>query len=442
MPDDTKIFDVSKPGRTAAAPTSRPIIPDQNSTGIDNMVKDYSQPNPTPNQTSTTPIHVSMADEEPTQVMTQPANPEMPSIDAEQGQDTVGRNENGQVFHPPAGATIPPHELDEQPKPPAEKSGGSNFTPLSSLIPSSNNKDDTGEYGSHHVDRLPQSHSGDPGYHEVPPLSAAPGAGPKHRVAKFFGWLFVLALLAAVGGFLAIDAGLVKSDIKLPFHIFNKQKMSKAPATTTVVKTSKLASPPPVQSSVPAGFTKYAVTDTNVSFAYPSAWGSPTIAKDPGFSKRGGTNKSDGTYAYKLNFASNKDIEVALTSSKYLPATRGALYYDFLDWCSGTNDNKFYKKSLHFTTEKGVDTPGTVVCDQGPLTDATKMDDATIMQPNTKDANSVALGDIYTKNLTSNKDIPVLRVKDATMKNGEDIKKLLTSIKTNGANTTSNPISQ
>jgi hypothetical protein len=50
MPDDTKIFDVSKPGRTAAAPTSRPIIPDQNSTGIDNMVKDYSQPNPTPNQ--------------------------------------------------------------------------------------------------------------------------------------------------------------------------------------------------------------------------------------------------------------------------------------------------------------------------------------------------------------------------------------------------------
>jgi hypothetical protein len=438
MPDDTKIFDVSKPGRTAAAPTSRPIIPDQNSTGIDNMVKDYSQPNPSLNQSSTTPIHVAMADEEPTQILTQPANPEVPSIDAEEGQASVGQNENSQVFHPPIGATIPPHELDEQPKAHAEKSAGSNFTPLSSLIPSGNNKEDTGEYGSHHVDSLPKSHSGDTGYHEVPPLSAAPGAGPKRRLVKFFGWLLVLAILAAVGGYLAIDAGLVKSDVKLPFHIFNKQKTSDAPATTTVVKTSKPSTPPPVQSTVPSGFTKYSVTDTNINFAYPAAWGTATVAKDPGFSKRGGTNKTDGTYAYKVNFAANKDIEVALTTSKYLPASRGALYYDFLDWCSGTNDNKFYKKSLHFTTESGVDTPGTIACDQGPLTDATKMDDTTILQQKTKDSAGAVLGDLYTKNLTANKDIPVLRIKDSTMKNGDDIKKLLATIKVNGTNTSSN----
>jgi hypothetical protein len=442
MPDDTKIFDVSKPGRTAAQPTSRPIIVDQNSTGIDNMVKDYSQPNPAPNQQSATPIHVSMADEAPTQIMTQPANPEMSTIDAEQGQEVTGQNENSQVFHPPTGATIPPHELDEQPKAPAEKSGGSNFTPLSSLIPNANSKEDSGEYGSHHVDKLPESHPGNPGYHEVPPLSAAPGAGPKRRLAKFFGWLIVLAVLAVVGGFLAVDAGLVKSDVKLPFHIFNKQKTSKTAASTTVVKTSKPSTPPPVQSTVPTGFTKYAVSETSISFAYPTVWGAATVAKDPGFSKRGGTNKTDGTYAYKINFAANKDIEVALTSSKYLPASRGALYYDFLDWCSGTNDNKFYKNSLHFTSQSGVDTPGTIACDQGPLTDATKIDDTTIMQQKTKDSSGAILGDLYTKNLTANKEIPVLRVKDSTMKNSEDIKKVLATIKTNDSKATSNQIIQ
>src|SRR4051812_2703942 len=141
MPDDTKIFDVSKPGRTAAGPTSRPIIPDQNSTGIDNMVKDYSQPAAA---TSTTPIHVSMADEEPANVMAQPNQQDMPSLDEEPQQN------HGEVFHPPAGATIPPHELDEPHEQPAESSGGGNFTPLSKLIPNSNGKDDTGEYGAHH----------------------------------------------------------------------------------------------------------------------------------------------------------------------------------------------------------------------------------------------------------------------------------------------------
>jgi hypothetical protein len=433
MPDDTKIFDVSKPGRTAAGPTSRPIIPDQNSTGVDNMVKDYSQPAAA---TSTTPIHVSMADEEPANVMAQPNQPDMPSIDEEPQQN------HGEVFHPPAGATIPPHELDEPHEQPAEGSGGGNFTPLSKLIPNSNGKDDTGEYGAHHVDKLPENHPRDPGYHEVSPLSAAPGAGPKRRWTKVLGWLFVLAILAAVGGYLAIDAGLVESNVKLPFHIFNKQKTSKAPAATVVTKTSKPTSPPPVQSTLPSGFTKYTVTDANLNFAYPTAWGTPTVTKEPGFSKRGGTNKSDGTYAQVINFATNKDVQLAITTSKYLPAARGALYYDFLAWCSGTNDNKFYKQSLHFTTESGVDTPGTVACDQGPLADVTKLDDTTLVQLKTKDGGSAVLGDLYTKNLTANKDIPVLRIKDSTMKNGEDIKKLLATIKTNDTSTTSNPIKQ
>jgi hypothetical protein len=118
-----------------------------------------------------------------------------------------------------------------------------------------------------------------------------------------------------------------------------------------------------------------------------------------------------------------------LTSSKYLPASDSKLYYQFLQWCVGTNDNKFYKQTLHATTENKVDIAGTVTCDQGPLTDATKLDDSTIVQLKTKDNAGAVLGDLYTKNLTS-KDLTVLRIKDTQSKNSEDIKKLLSSVKT------------
>jgi hypothetical protein len=420
MPDDTKVFDVTKPGRTAPAPTSRPIIVGQNTTGVDTMVKETPQPEPVNEGTPSTAIHVSMADEESENVMAQTTHPEMP-------------HEEHQEFAP-VGATIPPHELDEAPQQPGENTAGSNFTPLTSLIPNPGSKEDTGEYGAHHVDKLPESHEGDPGWQETPPLPISRGAGPKRRLPKFLMWLLILALLVVIGGFLAIDAGLVKSDIDLPFHIFNKQKTSKATSAPTP-KTTQPVSPAPVQSSVPEGFTKYSVEGTGVSFAYPTAWGAPTTTKDPGFSKRGGTNKTDGTYAHIVDFATNKDIQIALTSSKYLPAARGALYYDFLQWCTGTNDAKLYKQTLHFTTENKVDTPSTLTCDQGPLSDAAKLDDTTIFQHQTKDAAGIVLGDLYTRNLTSNKDLPVLRVKDKAMKSADDIKKLLANAKTDSSAT-------
>jgi hypothetical protein len=75
-----------------------------------------------------------------------------------------------------------------------------------------------------------------------------------------------------------------------------------------------------------------------------------------------------------------------------------------------------------------VDTPGTIACDQGPLTDATKIDNVSIVQLNTKDAAGKPLGDLYTENLTSN-DLSVLHIKDAAMKSSTDIKQLLTTVK-------------
>jgi hypothetical protein len=432
MPDDTKIFDVAKPGRSAPSPTSRPIIPGHDTPGVDTMLSgNVSQPQ-SPTSPSTTPIHVAMADEEPVNVISQPGQPgHQPD-----GNRTNLNNVNfepQESSRPPAGAPAPLHELDEQPQQPDESSGGGNFTPLSTLIPNSDSKSDTGEYGSHHIDKLPENHNGDPGWREAPPLPASKGAGPKSRWPKILAWLLMLLLITAAGMYLAIDDGLIKSNIKLPFHIFNKQKTSAPTVTkTTVVKTSPPQSPPPAESVVPAGFTAYTVAGSGANFAYPTTWGAPAVTKAPGFSKRGGTNKSDGTYAYIIDFATNKDVQLALTSSKYLPAADSKLYYQSLQWCLGTNDGKYYKQTLHFTTDSSkVDTPGTVSCDQGPLTDATKIDSASIVQlkTNAADTPTVQLpADLYTKNLDS-KDIPVLHVRDKGMKSGDGIKKLLTTIK-------------
>jgi hypothetical protein len=50
-----------------------------------------------------------------------------------------------------------------------------------------------------------------------PPVTSA------GRVKHFVLWLFVILFLAAFAGYLAIDAGFVKTSVSLPFHIFNRQ---------------------------------------------------------------------------------------------------------------------------------------------------------------------------------------------------------------------------
>jgi hypothetical protein len=223
----------------------------------------------------------------------------------------------------------------------------------------------------------------------------------------------------------------LKSSIKLPFHILNKQKYPGTAATSTPpAKTTAPVSQPPAQSATPTGFKAFTFSDSGISLSYPATWGSPVTEPSliDGYTKRGGSNKPDATYAFVIDFTTNKDVEVTLTSSKVLPAANNTAYYTFIQWCTGTNDGKFYKQTLHFTSAAGVDTPSTITCDQGPLTDASKLDDTTIVQLKTKSTAGTVIGDLYTKNLTK-EGYPVLRVKDATMKNGEDIKKLLATIK-------------
>lgn len=241
---------------------------------------------------------------------------------------------------------------------------------------------------------------------------------PSHRKpgGKFWlGLLVLLVALAAVYG--AIDKGLILSNVNLPLHIFKQAE----PAATSAPVT-------PSGPVIPSGFAPTKLVEANLSFAYPAAWGAPVASTDQGFSNRSTSAKADVNYAFLLNFPDNKDIQIAITSGKYLPPARATQYYDFLGWCLGSVDAKYYVGVLRFATANGVDTPTTTTCDQGPLNNVAKLNNDTIVQTNIKNADGGLLGDIYTKNL-SDKSYVVARVKDATMKNSDLVKTMLNSFK-------------
>jgi hypothetical protein len=58
---------------------------------------------------------------------------------------------------------------------------------------------------------------------------------------------------------------------------------------------------------------------------------------------------------------------------------------------------------------------------------ATKINDTTMVQTKAVDSENKVIGDIYTKNLKDT-DLPVFRVKDATLTNTDSIKKLLATV--------------
>lgn len=367
MPEENRVFDVSRPGRSDPGATSKPVIVGHHPSMNDPMVKGEA-----------TKIQVLEDKPEP-----DPIPPMDPNL------ETVMPPTDEAATDAPAGIITPPEAIVAPiPEPATDE--------------------------PHHS---PQHHGDYQGPSHVEPLQV----GPARRRRRWPVWVIII-LVILIAAYLVIDSGLVKTNINLPVHFFKQKSATPAVQTPPPVSKPSAATAP----SVPAGFTKYKLADTPIIFNAPSSWGAPTSTPEPGYSTRGGTNKSDGTYAYIVDFAANKDVQIVVTSSKYLPATPSSRYYDYLQWCVGTNDDKIYKTILHFTTANKVDTPTTTTCDQGPLADAVKLDSTTIVQAKTKDANGQVIGDLYTKNL-DDKDLPVLRVKDAAMTNADDIKTLLSS---------------
>jgi len=388
MPDENRVFDVTRPRNVSPSATSKPVIVGHQPRVADPMVREEDKPSPTKisiNDAATEEPAV-----EPTATLTT-----APAIIEPTG-DSKNAAELSQPSRPmPQYDPVVPVSLPEE--------------SVAASLPNA-------------PEPMPQSH--DHGAH-IEGLHLSPPRR-KSRAPRYLA-LVVVLLIAA---YLALDSGLISTGINLPFHVF-KQKTQPAASTTAPQASNQNQNVQPAP-SIPAGFKEYQLAGTNLTFAAPLAWGDPTSMTDPGYSKRGDDNQSDGTYAYLVNFATNKDVQIAVTSGKYLPPKRTPLYYDYLKWCVGTNDGNIYKSVLHFTVKDKVDTPTTVTCDEGPLTDAQKIDDSTIVQLKTTDSQKKVVGDIYTKDL-NDPTLVVFRVKDTAMTSGNDIKQLLATVHINSA---------
>jgi len=423
MPDENRVFDVARPGRTAPEPTSKPVIVGHHPTLSDPMVKEEGQQ--VDFGTEATPTKISIQDEAPAEHHSE-LRIEPSTTDGEPKPEASDWSPPAPTPQPeepaPPGLEVPAPEppRPENPMPEAEPTDGPEPAENSPAEPTA---DEPAEGHSENAlsDIAPGDTAPEP---ELGPMDHVEALHFEPRHSKGRGkWVALIILILLAGGYLAIDAGIIASGVKLPYHFFTQktETPTAAPPATTQNNTAPAA-------ALPAGFTKYNLSETDITFAALTAWGQPTSTKEDGFSARSSTSKTDGVYAFLVSFAANKDVQLVVTSSKYLPAARATTYYDYLQWCTGTNDGKIYKSLLHFTTANGVETPSTITCDQGPLTDATKLDTTSIVQLKTKDASGAVIGDLYTKNLT-NTTLPVFRVKDAAMTNGDAIKQLLATVK-------------
>ena len=415
------VFDVNKPHTYGASPSARPVITRHQPTMPDPMVKAREI---APSSGSKITVNVNGDSDK-----SQPALKTTGKLDA----DSLA----GVVFSEPSSSTKEIRQPNRQTDSPAILEGepqmsppfkpGSDQDSAAQRAPYMPVSDLTGintaasPKSIHEISDSQVTTSPKPavfGSHSSPPKNHK---GSNHRGSglKIF-LIFAAVAVALTGVYAAIDRGLILSSIDLPFHIFKK----KQPAET-------VTQPLTNQVTIHAGFTATKLLEANLTFAYPTAWGTPTAAADKGFAQRKADAQPDQNYAFVVDFADNKDVQLAVTSAKYLSAVRPAntaLYYDFLQWCTGTADGKYYYGVLKYTTANSVDTPGTVACDQGPANNVVKLSDDTIIQTNIKNTEGGVLGDIYTKNLTD-KTYVVARVKDSTMKNGDQIKQLLETIK-------------
>jgi len=417
MPDETRVFDVTRPSHVNPPATSKPVIVGHQPQASDPMVKDgdihFGTEKPEP---QTTKIQIMDDSLGSGSEHSQPAEP----ADNSHPEPVAFPAGHHQTVEPPAAHT----EDDTSPAifsepEPEGQAAGPPATPPEPMPAATPQADLPPESTAPAMPQEQATEPVQPGHIESLHFSQPPSGG---GTMKF---ILPLILLLLAGAYLAIDAGLIGGGINLPFHIFKQESKDTNPAPAVQAPAPKQQ---PVTSTAPAGFKIYQLADTVVAFAAPTAWGDPTSTNEQGYSERGGTNKPDGVHAYLVSFAKNKDIQLAVTSSKFLPPARAAQYYDYLQWCTGTNDGKFYQSTLHFATENKVDSPSTITCDQGPLLDTEKIDSKTIVQSKAKTGTNI-LGDVYTKNL-DDRELVVFRVLDKAMTNGDDIKNLLGTVKT------------
>ena len=399
MPEENRVFDVARPGRGQPQATSKPVIVGHHPVINDPMVNDEPRPSPVkiaidggdPLE-SQTPIEDRSNLTPPGSKLSGMEHHEIPVYDPPAAAGSAKTHTTSHESSAPAVYDSP----SARPATPSPSTGSATATPQS--------------FQTESLEPPPPGH--------VEALRPSPYKRRRSPVK----WLLVILLLAAIAVYVLLGTGVIKSGLSLPPF----KKKANTTATTPPVNNTQT---PAAQTSVPSGFTQYKLSGTTLTFAAPTSWGTPQSSADPGYSKRGNNAQSDGTHAYIVDFPDNKDVQIAVTSNKYLPAARSTQYYDYLQWCTGTADNKIYFATLEFTTAADkTDTPSTVVCNQGPLSDAQKLDTDTIVELAVKNTSGQVIGDLYTKNL-SDPGLPVIRVKDAKSANAAQIKQLLNTVK-------------
>lgn len=405
--DGPTVFDINKPNTYGATPSARPVITGHQPTMPDPMVTVNED-----TSTSGSKIKVKVGDDK--------LNPDelASSLFPQVKESAATASDRSPKKHAMAGEPLqsPPFKPDSDGKSAAQTATYMPVSDLTGISQSTNPPPKTvaDQISDEQITTEPKPSVF--GSSNNTPIDDGPPPKPKKSRAR--AWLWLLLLLALLGGaYAAIDKGLILDSLNLPYHIFPQDKA----ATTDSAPAAGSAT----QATIPAGFSGTKLVEAGLAFSYPTTWGAPSATTDLGFSKRSASAKPDANYAFVVNFPDNKDVQLAITSGKFLPPARATLYYDYLGWCVGTVDAKYYAGVLRFNTDADKnDTPTTVTCDQGPLNNVAKLSSDTIVQTNVKNTDGAPLGDVYSKNLKNN-DYVAVRVKDATMKNGDQIKTLL-----------------
>lgn len=335
--EDDKVFDVAKPSRAYPDASGRPVIVGHRPQAADPMVTEHKSADVQAPSAPPTPIRVAMDDEDPEETIHPvhhdiPSDKEKPSelpdtFEPEHTEEehkpeedhTPASEESLPPAPPEMPATFEPANMEESSEKEKSSEHGPHFSSLSSLIEPDNKDSDSKKSPEPAKAVPPEGQSTD-----VPPLSIPKGAGPRRRLPKLIGWLVLLLVIIFIAGYLAIDAGLVKSDIKLPFHIFNKQKTSTTatpPPTPAPATNNPTPAPEP---SVPAGFTKYQNKQIGVQFVYPESWGG-VVAHTTDYSSTPGYSGS----STKFTFTKQSLAVAGVVSSDYNPPGKdGGCYID------------------------------------------------------------------------------------------------------------------
>mgnify|MGYP000371387639 CR=1 FL=1 len=257
--DDTeRVFDVSRPHRIMPSATSKPAIIGHHPRTIDPMVHldkpVPEEPAKTMSEKKITPVHVSWDEAEPPAAETpkEDAGPDLNSLTADTAVEEAAKpaetQKSSDEIYPSAATGVGQEAPADAPP-----ESWSNL----------NTSADTAE--------------------EIPPPSEAlpivdpPGASRRGGFKGFLEWAAIVLFLFGFGGYLAVDAGIVGANVKLPFEIFKEKKDTPAATIPAPPPTPKITQKALPAKELPAftltsDWTEHAVETAGLKFAHPKSW--------------------------------------------------------------------------------------------------------------------------------------------------------------------------